>query len=161
MKLSKKIFGMAAGMIATFGLATVAMANQWQNQVYVWPNNTAIPGGTLSVGYSMVSGSLLNTGVAAGTTTIDWSLGNVQRLQMPAGNTTVAFTNLVPGEEFKLAVQQDGTGSRLITWPTSPAIKWSGGSAPTLTTTANKTDVISFYYDQNGNVYETAIELNE
>lgn len=35
---------------------------------------------------------------------------------------------------------QDGTGSRTVTW--FPTINWAGGSAPTLTTTESRADVI-------------------
>lgn len=40
-----------------------------------------------------------------------------------------------------LLVRQDATGSRTITWPA--AVKWAGGSAPTLTTTAGALDIIA------------------
>ena len=41
-----------------------------------------------------------------------------------------------------LRLLQDGTGSRTVTWFST--IKWAGGSAPTLTTTASKADVFGF-----------------
>ena len=40
---------------------------------------------------------------------------------------------------------QDGTGSRLATWPGT--VKWPAGTAPTLTTTAAGSDICSFYWD--------------
>jgi hypothetical protein len=46
------------------------------------------------------------------------------------------------GRHFYLRLRQDATGSRLVTWPTT--VRWSGGTAPTLTTTASKTDVFEF-----------------
>jgi len=39
-------------------------------------------------------------------------------------------------------IKQDATGSRTVTW--FSGITWAGGSAPTLTTTANKTDSFGF-----------------
>lgn len=43
---------------------------------------------------------------------------------------------------------QDSTGSRTgFVFPTSPTIRWAGGSAPTLTATASKCDFIAFVYD--------------
>lgn len=47
-----------------------------------------------------------------------------------------------------LFVTQDATGSRTITWPAS--VKWSGGTIPTLTTAANKIDVIVLTTYDNG-----------
>lgn len=46
------------------------------------------------------------------------------------------------GQPIRVVVCQDGTGSRTITtWDSS--IRWAGGSAPTLTTTASHCDVIA------------------
>jgi len=44
-----------------------------------------------------------------------------------------------------LVLKQDGTGSRLATWPA--AVLWPDGTAPTLSTGANDIDIVSFYYD--------------
>jgi hypothetical protein len=40
---------------------------------------------------------------------------------------------------------QGGSGSYTITWPAS--VKWSGGTAPTLTTTVGKTDIVTLFHD--------------
>ena len=58
------------------------------------------------------------------------------------GNRTLAVKNTRAGDRFVLRLTQDGTGSRTITWFST--IKWAGGSAPTLTTTASKADVVGF-----------------
>ena len=55
----------------------------------------------------------------------------------------------------QLLLRQDGTGSRTVTnWKTfdqasgnETTVIWSGGSAPTLTTTGGKYDMLSFYWD--------------
>lgn len=57
-------------------------------------------------------------------------------------NCTLTFPTAAKGKSFTLGLVQDATGSRTVTWPGS--VKWAGGTAPTLTTTAAKTDVISF-----------------
>jgi hypothetical protein len=49
-------------------------------------------------------------------------------------------------------IQQDSTGSRTITWPGS--VRWPGGTAPTLTTTASKTDYIAFIYNGASSTYD-------
>lgn len=43
---------------------------------------------------------------------------------------------------FGLYLKQDGTGSRMVTWPAN--VKWSGGTAPTLSTGANALDIVVF-----------------
>lgn len=57
-------------------------------------------------------------------------------------NCTFTFPTAGAGKSFTLILVQDGTGSRTATWPAS--VKWAGGTAPTLTTTASKRDVFSF-----------------
>ena len=81
---------------------------------------------------------------------------------------------------FILALIQDGTGSRTVhstAWKafahdasecdndlgangTAGEIRWSGGTAPTLTTTADKTDVISIYWDADTETALAVASLN-
>lgn len=58
------------------------------------------------------------------------------------GNRTLALVNASVGDEFWVKLIQDGTGSRTVTW--WDTINWSGGSAPTLTPTADKADYLLF-----------------
>jgi len=65
-----------------------------------------------------------------------------------AGNRTMANPTgtLVAGQKLIYRIKQDGTGSRLIsTW--GSIYRFAGGTPPTLTTTANKTDYIGFVYN--------------
>lgn len=82
------------------------------------------------------------TPTAAGTATLDLSKGNIHHITMPAGNITIALSNGTAGQCFIIRILQDGTGSRTVTWFTT--IRWAGGSAPTLTTTASKADTLGF-----------------
>jgi len=54
-------------------------------------------------------------------------------------------THLVDGGTYTLRVTQDSTGNRIITW--SSAFKWGTELSPTLSTTANKTDILAFESD--------------
>jgi hypothetical protein len=56
--------------------------------------------------------------------------------------TTFTFPTAAAGKSFLLALTQDATGSRLVTWPGT--VKWGTSGSPTLTTTAAKTDLFSF-----------------
>ena len=89
---------------------------------------------------------------AAGTATLDLSLGNVHHITMPAGNITIALSNTTAGQCFIVRILQDGTGSRTVTWFTT--IKWAGGVAPTLTTTASKADTLGFEVTTAGSAYD-------
>lgn len=82
------------------------------------------------------------------TVTFDLSDGNYQKVTL-GGNRTLALSNAKVGQFFVIDLVQDGTGSRTVTWFTT--IKWSGGSAPTLTTTASKIDSLGFVCTSSGN----------
>lgn len=58
------------------------------------------------------------------------------------GDCDLTLPTPASGHEYRirLYVKQDATGSRLINWPS--AVVWAGGTAPTLTTTADRTDVV-------------------
>lgn len=87
--------------------------------------------------------------------TIDWGTSNKQKSTL-TGNCTFTFTAPPGPANLILKLVQDGNGSRTVTWPSS--VKWSGGTAPTLTTTASRADIISLYYD--GTVYYGTYSLN-
>jgi hypothetical protein len=67
-----------------------------------------------------------------------------------------------------LLLKQDGVGSRLVNaWKTfdqadgnESTVVWAGGSAPTLTTTENKLDIISFYWDNDNHKAYGVASLN-
>jgi hypothetical protein len=84
----------------------------------------------------------------AGTATLDLSLGNDFEITMPAGNITIALSNATVGQKFTISILQDATGSRTVTWFTT--IRWVGGVAPTLTTTASKRDYFGFKVTGSG-----------
>lgn len=78
----------------------------------------------------------------AATATIDLNVSRNNDIEMPDGNITIAIANEANGMIFTVRILQDGTGSRTVTW--FSAIKWAGGSAPTLTTTPEKADTFIF-----------------
>jgi hypothetical protein len=87
----------------------------------------------------------LNTVATSSTaqTLADPSTSSINYITLTA-NCTLTFPTAVAGKSFTLALKQDGTGSRTVTWPSSGTLSWPGGTAPTLTTTANKIDFFSF-----------------
>ena len=59
------------------------------------------------------------------------------------GSRTIANPNTpVPGQTGLFYLQQDGTGSRVVSWGSS--YRFSGNIAPTLSTSANTVDVIAY-----------------
>jgi hypothetical protein len=78
------------------------------------------------------------------TVTFDLSLGLWHQVTL-GGNRALVLANVGVGQQFTVAVVQDATGSRTVSsWFNGFTVKWAGGSAPTLTTTAGKTDVMTF-----------------
>lgn len=95
--------------------------------------------------------ALVDLGTVTGTVTLDASAGNTQRLVL-GGNITLANpNNAMSGQNLGIHLIQDGTGSRTITW--GAAFKWAGGTAPTLTTTANGRDFLACTYDNVSSVW--------
>lgn len=82
-----------------------------------------------------------NTGPAI---IISLANGSLQFLTLN-DNTSLVFPDLEQGKSFTLFLKQDGTGSRTVTWPGTVA--WPGGTTPTMTSTANKSDKFVFVCD--------------
>jgi len=81
-----------------------------------------------------------NSGTAK---TIDWSNGDAQKLTL-TGSVTLTLSNPLVGNAYVLKIAT-GVGSFTVTWPAS--VLWAGGTAPTITTTASKVDLINLYWD--------------
>jgi hypothetical protein len=91
--------------------------------------------------------------------TITWDVGSspVAKVTLADNRTLSAPTNSASGQFISLAVIQDATGSRTLTW--NSAYEFTGDVAPTLTTTASKADIFVFKY--NGTVWlEVGRNLN-
>lgn len=69
--------------------------------------------------------------------------GTVQIITL-TGNATITMPTAVSGKSFIMFLKQDATGSRTVTWST---VKWAGGTAPTITATASRQDIYSFFSD--------------
>jgi hypothetical protein len=111
------------------------------NQYYLFIYN-----GTYFV---MISDTDKNRGITTSTSAtynIDWNTGNVFDITM-TGNTTLTFSNLSAGKSINALFIQDGTGSRIITWPT---IQWTDGSAVVLSTGSAMVDAFNFFVRSNG-----------
>lgn len=117
-------------------------------------NSNAVALGCRNVTFSDAAGSFVNLDsnrrrlvalTDGATVTVDVETTDIGTVTL-GGNRTFAFSGTpYDGQKLELRIRQDGTGSRVPAWPAS--VRWSGGTAPTLTTTANKTDYIGFEYN--------------
>jgi len=86
---------------------------------------------------------------------INWDVGNDQVFLITlSANSTIAFpVNIKRGATYVLMIKQDATGTRTLAYTNQTGTanngtwKWTAGTAPTLTTTAAKVDIISFVSD--------------
>lgn len=137
--------GTPASGVMTNVTGTASGLTAGGNLVDLIDDTTPELGGELDAGAHTI-GFTAQSATGDGTTTIDWKLGNKFNFQFGAFNETFTFTVPTNPGNFILKLVQDSVGSRTATWPAT--VKWSGGTAPTLTTTATTgTDVISFYFD--------------
>ena len=110
----------------------------------------AIDGVMLRIkGNSQIDGQVYapyNTLTDGATITPDFNDSNNMVVTL-AGNRTMANpSNLKDGASYTIIVKQDATGGRVIT-SFGTAYKWAGGTAPTLSTTANAVDILTFISD--------------
>lgn len=124
--MSFKIVTSAAALAEIFNL---------NNGLAKVTGNSQTTGQAWSGQFALTDGATINT---------NWNNGNTQTVTL-AGNRTMATpTNPQTGATYTYIIKQDATGGRTLTWFT---IRWAGGTAPTLTATANKWDIITLKYD--------------
>jgi len=88
--------------------------------------------------------------ISAGALTLDLSTATLFYVSLNANVTSFTFSNPPASPKsfsFTLQFVADGT-LRAVTWPI--AVRWPGGSAPTLTSTANKVDTFTFVTHDGG-----------
>jgi hypothetical protein len=86
--------------------------------------------------------------------TLDLANGTVQILTL-TGSPTITMPTAVAGKSFIMYLKT-GSGSFTVTWST---VKWASGTAPTITSTASRMDIYSFFSDGT-NWYGTTVGQN-
>lgn len=122
-----------------------------------YPSEKAVTQDTIAIDASnnvTFAGSLLNptvknyteTAFTANTSTaltVSLTNGTIQILTLTA-NATITMPTAGAGKSFVIFLRQDATGSRSVTWTT---VNWPAATAPTITGTASKQDIFSFFSD--------------
>lgn len=90
---------------------------------------------------------------SSGSITHDFATGNVRKVTLSAAITSITLSNAVAGDTLKIIITQAAGGYAVSGWPA--AVKWAGGTAPTITATNGAVDVITMEYD--GTNYYAAI----
>lgn len=86
--------------------------------------------------------------------TLNLANGTMQDITL-TGTATITMPAAVAGKSFLLLLRS-GAGSYTVTWTT---VKWPGGTAPTVTATASKLDIYSFFSDGT-NWYGVTVNQN-
>lgn len=103
-------------------------------------NTLTVSGGTVSAKKALQT---LTDGV---TITANASSGYNFKVTLGGTGRTLTITNPQAGDTYVFEIIQGTGGSKTITtWPSG--IKWQGGTAPTLSTTVGKIDLIRLFYD--------------
>ena len=122
----------------------------------------ALTGSVESLASSGITGPIMVSGSPNLVQSFDLSEGNFHTVVMTGNMTGIIAHNVTAKQTFAIRFVQDNTGSRTMTnWFTDGAgvihtTKFAGGSAFTLTTTANSGDVFGFICDTSG-VFEAFI----
>lgn len=78
-----------------------------------------------------------------GTGYVDFDLASSDMFATTlTGSRTLRLNNIHVGQRFNLTLTQGGSGSHTVTW--WDGIQWPGGTVPTLTTAAGRSDVFEF-----------------
>jgi hypothetical protein len=131
---------------STLGLGTIATQAA---------SSVSITGGTLSaVKITDYTEPKTAPTISSGTLTINLNDAQVFDVSLNANITTLTISNVDSSSNtvnaFTLIFTMDGT-ARTVTWPA--AVKWPGGTGPTLTSTNGKKDVLSFLSPDNGTTW--------
>ena len=124
--------GTGATSLASASIATYTGTETLTNKTLTNPTITNYTESVVAIGNSSTSQTLSLTN------------GTVQTVTM-TGNCTFTMPTATAGKSFILIAVQDATGSRTATFT---SVKWAGGTAPTLTTTATTgRDILTFVAD--------------
>ena len=96
----------------------------------------------------------ITTLTSASTVTPDFADSNNFTLTLGTNVTLENPSNLTAGQSGSLFLVQDSTGSRTVTW--GSYWDWAGGTAPTLTTTANAVDRVDYIVRTTGSIHAVA-----
>jgi len=134
---SGTLYGTASGSITSANLAT-SLTNETGTSLVVFNTSPTLVTPTITGGTATTAQLTDGATIAS-----DASAAVVNYVTLGGNRTMSAISNFVNGQRLVYVIVQDGTGSRTLAW--TDTIKWKGGSAPTLTTTASKADIITLW----------------
>jgi hypothetical protein len=146
-----------AGAVAVGDGTTLAFTSAGTSGQLLQSNGASAPSFTSTLVNPTVTNYTETPFTANSSTAITLALtnGTVQIITL-TGNATITMPTAVSGKSFIMFLKQDATGSRTVTWST---VKWAGSTNPTITATASRQDIYSFFADGT-NWYGTTVGQN-
>jgi hypothetical protein len=139
--------------IGVFTAATVAAAQQAMD-VEVGVDVQAYDADTAKTDVVQTFTAAQRGGVSAltdgATITADFAVANNFSVTLGGNRTLANPSNQTAGQSGAITITQDGTGSRSLAYGSN--WKFSQGSAPVLTTTANATDVLVYFVESSSRI---------
>jgi hypothetical protein len=101
----------------------------------------------------------VNNATATGAVTLDYSAGQHHYLTLTGNVTSLTISNVAASGNtayVQIWIKQDGTGGRTVAFPSS--FVWEGdAAAPTITSTAGKTDIVTVISKDGGTTWAASI----
>lgn len=124
---------------------TTAGTQTLTNKTLTSPAMTGATTDTLTASKTVANSAIVAVGNSGNSKTVDFTAGNTQSITATGAPCTLTFTAPAGPSRLVLVITQGSGGTKTFTWPA--AVKWAGGSAPTLTTTAAHIDIVGFEFD--------------
>jgi hypothetical protein len=131
--------GNGAGITGVTVAASGVSAGTFGAGNYTFPGNITSTSGEVLTRTLRVT----RTTQSAAGGTANFANGNHHRITM-TGNGTITLSGGAVGGIYTVEVVQDAVGGRTVAWS---GATWAGGAAPTVTATANRKDVFTFFFD--------------
>lgn len=146
--------GASANAYAASLTPDLTAANNWANTIGITSNTYANAVGISGNTYANAVGAAANAysltvsnGALTDASTIAWNLDTYQVAVVTLnGSRTMGVPSNMRVGTFLLHVKQNTSGNSTLSFPNT-TFKWTAQVAPTLTTTANARDIISFICD--------------
>jgi hypothetical protein len=145
--ISTGVSGLGSG-VATF-LATPSSANLASAVTDETGSGALVFGTTPTLSNPTITNyveTYYNIGTVTSTVTLDLANGTFQNLTLTSATAlTVTMPTATAGKSFILIVRQPASGT--ATTVTFTGVKWPASTAPTITATLSRADILAFFYD--------------
>lgn len=151
---NNKITGLANGTLST-DAATVGQIPSLTGYLQTSDLGVTVAGLANTETFTKAQRGAVSALTDGATITPDFAASNNFSVTLGGNRTLANPTNITAGQSGVIVITQDATGNRTLAYGTY--WKFSGGSAPTLTTTANAVDVLAYYVESSTRITATLI----